>query len=117
MPVSIGSVSSRPAATATCATAEASSSAATVPGSWDRGQLRVVLDRPGGQAEPAAPAVDRGAGAVDLEVDRLDGQRARDVGQPPARDADAADTVGGLNLGAGRGGQLLPPTVRRSVGW
>jgi hypothetical protein len=84
MPVSIGSVSSRPAATATCATASASSLAAT-----DR-QLWVVLDRHRRKAEPAVAAVDRGAGAVDDEVDRLRGERAGDVGEQPARDEHAA---------------------------
>jgi len=68
-----------------------------------RGQLQVVLHRHGEQAEPAAPAVDRRTGAVDHEVDRLGGQRARDVGQQPARDENAADTVGGLDLDASRG--------------
>ena len=105
MPVSIGSVSSRPAATATCATADASSSAGDGARQLrHRGQLRVVLDRHGGQAEPAAAAVDRGAGPVDDEVDRLGGQRAGDVGQQPAGDEHAAGIAdGGLDLDAGRG--------------
>ena len=69
-----------------------------------RGQLRVVLDRHGGQAEPAAAAVDRGPGPVDDEVDRLGGQRAGDVGQQPAGDEHAAGIAdGGLDLDAGRG--------------
>ena len=83
--MSIGSVSSRPAATATWPTASASRSAGDRAGELRHGrQLRVVLDRHGRQAEPAAAAGDRGPGAVDDQVDRLGRQRPGDVGQQPA---------------------------------
>ena len=124
MPVSIGSVSSRPAATATCATAcgRARSAAHRAGELRHRRQLRVVLDRHRRQAEPAVAAVDRGAGPVDDQVDRLGRQRAGDVGQQPPGDEHPAgiadrrvelDPGGGLVVEAGDGQAVAVGTARR----
>ena len=91
MPVSIGSVSSRPAATATCETARAKTSGASWPD--DRrhlGQLRVVLGGHRREAEPGVAADQRGAGTLDRDVDRVRREGPGDVGEEPARDQRAA---------------------------
>ena len=69
-----------------------------------RGQLRVVLDRHGRQAEPAAAAGDRRPRAVDDQVHRLGRQRTGDVGQQPAGHQHPTGIADGrVELDPGRG--------------
>jgi len=55
-----------------------------------RGERRVLLDRHREQGEPARPARDLDLGAVELDVDGLVRQRARDLGKELARDQHGA---------------------------
>ena len=112
----MGSVSSRPAATATCCTAWASTSPGDDAGDLRHGgQLRVVLDGHRRQAEPAVAARDRGARAVHHDVHRLGGQRAGDVGQqPPGHQHPAGVADRRVQLDAG-GGLVVEAGDREAV--
>ena len=84
--MSIGRVSSRPAATATWLTASAKTSLSTSPGGRrHRRQGRVVLDRQRRQAEPRVAAGDRQPRALGGDLHRVRRQRAGDLGEQAAR--------------------------------
>ena len=104
MPVSIGSVSSRPAATATWPMASANRSDGDDTRLLrQRGQRRVVLDGHRRQREPGTAAGQRHPGALDADVDRLGRQRPGDVGQQPTGHQNASRRSDfGRNLHFGR---------------
>ena len=93
-PVITGVTSSRDAATATCATASANSSAGSDPGALgDLGKGRILLDRHAQQREVRRSAADGDLAVVGRELHGRVRQSARDVGEQPAGDQGACPVL------------------------